>query len=121
MSNPVGKHSKENILRELENIYNKVQLIYMGTGLLSSTYIELKEEKNITNLSMSYLSDMLNYFEYRQIYGFIKNEKTQDVIESSFTMVDAINHSKELIDKKSDLCVEIKGIDLLRLNNGEDI
>ncbi len=115
MAIPLSKYSQENIVRELENLYNKVQLIYIGTGLLSSIYVELNQSDKVLKKSMVYITDLLNYFEEKDIFRFINDKNTQKTLDASHDFIKSIKETNELIKSRHDVCIEIKGEDILKI------
>lgn len=119
MANPFGKCSQENMVKELENLYNKVQLIYIGTSLLSSIYIELNEGYDVVKESTVYMKDLLNYFEEKSIFRFIDDKKIQKTLDASYNFIESIRQTNKLIENKEDICIEIRGKDILNMYRGE--
>ena len=115
MANRFGRYSQENIVKELENLYNKVQLIYIGTSLLSSIYIELNEGDDVIKESTVYMNDLLNYFEVKSIFRFIDDKKTQKTLDASYDFIDSAKQTNKLIENKQDVFIEIRGKDILNI------
>lgn len=121
MSIPGRKYSKENILKELDNLYNKAQLIYTGTILLSNVYLELGENERVINKSMLYLKNILKDIDSTEMYPYICDLKCQEIIESGFVVIDNMDINSRLIKNGSDVYINVYGKKILEMYEGESI